>query len=88
MNLQTEAHRRARMRSRRGLLELDLLLVPFSESAYAALSESEQASFDEMLGEDDVVLLDWLKGVATPSQGAEDIVKRIRDWHRSQGMRL
>ena len=85
---QAQAQRRARMRSRRGLLELDLLLVPFSESMYAALSPAEQASYDAMLGEDDVVLLDWLKGVAAPDQSAGHIVGRIREWHRAQGAKL
>jgi len=88
VSLHTEAHRRARMRSRRGLLELDLLLVPFAESVYSVLTQAEQASYDEMLGEDDVVLLDWLKGAAAPSQRARHIVGRIRQWHRAQGARL
>ncbi len=88
MSLRTEAHRRACMRSRRGLLELDLLLVPFSEAVYSVLTQAEQASYDEVLGEDDVVLLDWLKGAQTPSQNARHIVNRIREWHRAQGARL
>ncbi len=88
MSPDTEAHRRARMRSRRGLLELDLLLVPFAESAYSVLTQAEQASYDEMLGEDDVVLLDWLKGATAPSPRASHIVNRVRNWHRAQGARL
>ena len=76
------------MRSRRGLLELDLLLVPFCDAVYADLSAAEQAAYDELLAEDDVVLLDWLKGAARPRECAQSAVDRIRDWHRDQGAKL
>ena len=85
MRLVSEAHRRARMRSRRGLLELDLLLVPFCEAVYAQLSETQQACYDALLGEDDVELLVWLKGEATPTPELQTMVERIRKWHREQG---
>ena len=85
MRLVSEAHRRARMRSRRGLLELDLLLVPFCEVVYAQLSETQQACYDALLGEDDVELLVWLKGEATPTPELQTMVERIRKWHREQG---
>ena len=85
MRLVSEAHRRARMRSRRGLLELDLLLVPFCEAVYAQLSETQQACYEALLGEDDVELLVWLKGEATPTPELQTMVERIRKWHREQG---
>ena len=85
MRLVSEAHRRARMRSRRGLLELDLLLVPFCEAVYAQLSETQQACYDALLGEDDVELLVWLKGEATSTPELQTMVERIRKWHREQG---
>ena len=35
-------HRRLWWHSRRGMLELDVLLVPFTEDAYPTLSEDDQ----------------------------------------------
>ena len=45
--------------SRRGMLELDLILQPFIENIYSELDESDQQSFDLLLEEQDQDLFNW-----------------------------
>ena len=49
-------------RSRRGLTELDLLLVPFVRDCYASLSEEEQRGYVKLLEWEDVHIYDLLQG--------------------------
>lgn len=81
----SEGHRRACMRSRRGLLELDLLLMPFVHAVYAELIEEEQQLYEQLLREDDVVLLEWLKGAPVDVPEYKILVDRIRAWHAERG---
>ncbi len=58
---------RLRWRCRRGLKELDVLLLPFLETAYAGLSPALQSDFAALIAEEDVDLLDWLvNGLPAP----------------------
>lgn len=50
---------RMRWRSRRGMLELDLLLLPFFDEEFRQLPESEQQAFLHLLEQDDPDLLLW-----------------------------
>ena len=52
--------RRLSWRCRRGMKELDVLLQPFFEHRYVALSSEQQVSFEALMAEEDVDLLDWL----------------------------
>ena len=52
---------RVRWRSRRGMLELDLLLVDFADKCYATLPPTLQADYRALLECDDWVVLDWLR---------------------------
>lgn len=47
-------------RSRRGMLELDLLLVPFTLEAYAGLSPADQLRYRQLLEYEDQDLFAWL----------------------------
>ena len=47
-------------RSRRGMLELDLLLVPFTVEAYADLAPADQSLYRQLLGCEDQDLHSWL----------------------------
>lgn len=47
-------------RCRRGMLELDLFLIPFCEKIYPILSIEEKNIFVELLNENDVDLFEWL----------------------------
>lgn len=45
--------------SRRGMLELDLLLVPFLQEAYSQLSLADQACYKKLLAQEDTELFQW-----------------------------
>ena len=50
---------RLRWRSRRGMLELDLLLLPFFDEVFSELESGEQQAFIKLLEQDDPDLLEW-----------------------------
>ena len=50
---------RLRWRSRRGMLELDLLLLPFFDEVFEELESDEQQAFIKLLEQDDPDLWDW-----------------------------
>jgi len=60
----TELHSKQRIRwaCRRGMLELDVLFMPFVEDAFDALSPSQQAVFQRLLEADDPDLFAWFMG--------------------------
>lgn len=45
--------------SRRGMLELDLVLLPFIENVYPSLEESDQQLYQQLLEEEDQDLFAW-----------------------------
>jgi len=53
---------RVRWRSRRGLLELDIVLGRFIEKGYAQLDEAGQRAFEELLDTPDNPLWDMIAG--------------------------
>ena len=59
---------RVRWRSRRGLLELDIVLGRFIESYYLQLNESEQQAFEELLDMPDNPLWDMIAGRQSATQ--------------------
>lgn len=58
---------RTRWRCRRGLLELDLLLLRFVERGYADLDPAQRTAFTRMLELADAELLGLLQGESTPN---------------------
>ena len=54
-----EERNRLCWRSRRGLLELDLLLVPFIECMYENLSSEQRKVYASLLKREDTELLEW-----------------------------
>lgn len=64
-------------RSRRGMLELDLVLVDFARARYAMLPCGEQEAYRGLLEQDDWTLWEWLQGRATPPQAYSRIVDSI-----------
>lgn len=52
--------------SRRGMLELDVLLVPFCEDGLLQLSAADQRSYMKLLLRDDPQLLQWFSRQSTP----------------------
>ena len=68
-----------RWRSRRGLLELDVLLTGFLERNYHAMSARERSAFARLLEHGDAELLEWLLGRAMSERPElRDLVQRIR----------
>jgi antitoxin CptB len=52
--------------SRRGMLELDLLLVPFAQEVFSDLPYQEQLLYEQLLDEEDQDIFAWLMGTAIP----------------------
>ena len=63
-------------RSRRGMLELELKLVPFARDHFAQLTEHEKTTYESMLAEEDWQLYDWIQGREVPGDAN---VKRMVD---------
>jgi len=72
-----------RWRSRRGLLELDLLLVNFVDDGYEELSTEEQGHYRRLLEEEDPDLLSWFSRNAKSADPdlqalVEHILRRVQ----------
>ncbi len=52
--------------SRRGMLELDLILLPFLEQCYEDLSNEDQAIYKTLLAAEDQDLFQWFLGRGKP----------------------
>jgi antitoxin CptB len=66
--------------SRRGMLELDLILQPFIENVYKNLDDIDQKSFDMLLEEQDQDLFNWfLKKEEPENENLLRIVKIVRE---------
>ena len=59
---------RVRWRCRRGLLELDIVLLRFIEQHYTGLDAAQQAVFDALLDMPDAELWDMITGKMAPQQ--------------------
>lgn len=57
---------RLRWRSRRGMLELDLMLLPFFDEEYRGLPPDQQLTFQRLLEQDDPDLWLWFSQKAEP----------------------
>lgn len=74
--------------SRRGMLELDLLLVPFAESALAQLSTQQLLAYRALLAEEDQDLFLWLtRREAAPSAELQAVVDQVLECARRQAGR-
>ena len=75
MDKQSADYKKLRWRTRRGMLELDMLLEPFFEEAFLNLPKQQQHTFVELLDCEDAELLDWFNGKSKP--GNEQIVAMV-----------
>ncbi len=63
----TELDKRIKWQCRRGLWELDAILIPFSENHLLNLSEDQKLNLLELLKNEDIDLMDWIvTGVKSP----------------------
>lgn len=75
---------RVRWHSRRGMLELDLILVPFAEQYFESLDDVDQDRYVKLLEAEDQDLLAWMLEHTTPQDpDILAIVKLIRKRHGS-----
>ena len=64
--------------SRRGMLELDLLLVPFAQNVLPTLGEEQQRDYARLLREEDQDLYQWLvKKAPAPDDGLQKTVNMV-----------
>ncbi|MDF1762388.1 MAG: succinate dehydrogenase assembly factor 2 [Oleibacter sp.] len=78
--------KRAIWHSRRGMLELDVFLLPFAEEAYSTLSSDDQALYRRLLNYEDPDLFTWFLE-HTPAEDAElsRMVEMVRAHARQRG---
>ncbi len=69
---------RLRWRSRRGLLELELLLLPFVDAEMGDLSDGLLARFEKLLDCDDMDIYEWLMARSEPERELVTIVAEVR----------
>lgn len=75
--------RRIWWRSRRGLRELDLLLLPFMEDGYAAMDAHWKDVYLRLLDNEDTELLVWFTGRGVPlDPDFVEMIERIRSHQR------
>lgn len=73
---------RAKWASRRGLLELDLLLSPFVNGAFHSLSDELKADYRALLFNDDQDLMEWIMGRTEVTDSRfTAVVSAIRQFH-------
>lgn len=65
---------RIRWRTRRGLLELDILLERFVSTGYVKLNETERIAFEILLDLPDNTLLDLLMGKTEATSPAQKML--------------
>ncbi len=78
-------HERMRWACRRGMLELDLFLVPYFDHCFETLTEQQKHVFSKLLEETDPCLLSWLMNHDTPlDEELAAIVNSIRQFRLSR----
>ena len=69
-------YKRIRWHSRRGMLELDLILVPFVEQHFPGLAPQEQQRFIKLLEQEDTDLFRWFLRAEQPED--DDLVAIVQ----------
>ena len=79
---QREEWNRAKWASRRGLLELDLLLAPFVKETFLELNASLRQDYRELLSQDDQDLMEWIMGRSAVTEDRfVPVIEEIRRFH-------
>jgi len=70
-----------RWATRRGMLELDLVLGPFVEERYASLSDADRKLFQKLMLSEDQDLFTWFMRRQQPDdEDLREIVRHILDF--------
>ncbi|HBX26719.1 MAG TPA: succinate dehydrogenase assembly factor 2 [Gammaproteobacteria bacterium] len=65
--------------SRRGMLEIDVMLMPFTRYHYRSLSLDDQQAYRRLLDCDDQDIWEWLRGFQLPEEESlARVVLKIR----------
>lgn len=85
MTEQTDStQNRIRWRCHRGMLEIDLLLLPFCDQQFPKLSAEDQILFEELLECTDPEIFAWLMGhEVCEDERIQNIVNQIRAFHKN-----
>jgi len=67
---------------RRGMLELDIFLMPFVENVYETLSDKEQQTFKKFISCTDMELYHWLTEKEPPPHAYTNLVEKIISYAR------
>jgi len=70
---------RLRWNCRRGMKELEVLLLPYVDHCYPALALDRQWAFIKILGFDDASLYAWFMGYETPEE--PELIRTIQEVH-------
>lgn len=71
--------KRLRMRSmRRGIKEMDLILVAYAEARLTSMDDATLARYDALLSENDQDLYQWVSGQTPAPQALAEMVADIR----------
>ena len=82
----TSEYNRVCWHSRRGMLELDLVLEPFVQQRYLALSEADQDRYRRLLECEDQDLYRYFLGSVRPQdEELAEIVDIVLDFARTKG---
>ena len=84
---ETIDHQRVIWHSRRGMLELDLVLEPFVKQQYPSLSPQQQSDYRHLLESQDQDLYDWFLQKKVPDTlRLQSIVQMVLDYQRSRDL--
>jgi antitoxin CptB len=76
--------RRLWWHSRRGMLELDGLLLPFTENKFRSLSEQDKALYRRMVDSEDQDLFDWFMQKSKSSDAEiQRMIEIVLDYARN-----
>ena len=79
---ETAENSRLRWRCRRGMRELDMLLVRFMDDEYGQASAMQRRAFERLLSLQDPEILDLLtQRVVAQDPHLQDVVKRLLNAH-------
>ena len=66
-------------RCRRGIREMDILLLDYLESHYDNASTEDQKTFEELLEETDLDILSWIIEKTSPDKKYINLISFIRE---------
>lgn len=76
---------RLRWACKRGMLELDLILMPYYETKYDDLNQIEQEDFAYLLTQEDTFLYSWFMETQKPNEPRlDEMVRKILAFNRAK----